>query len=137
MIRVVLDTNVVVSALLSPLGFEDRVLKLALHGHVQLYISPPILAEYKRVLSSPKFDFSKPRVGGILLRIQRCAHTVRPMRTLTKCRHEEDNRFLECADVVGADFVITGNQRHFPARWKQTSIVTARGFLERAFSFSK
>lgn len=45
MTRVVLDTNVVVSALFSPAGFEDRVLKLALHGSVQLYVSAPILDE--------------------------------------------------------------------------------------------
>jgi putative PIN family toxin of toxin-antitoxin system len=59
MIRVVLDTNVVVSALLSPAGFEDRALRLALHGHVQLYVSSPILNEYGRVLSSPKLASAK------------------------------------------------------------------------------
>jgi len=137
MIRVVLDTNVVVSSLFSPLGFEDRVLKVTLQGHAQLYISLPILSEYERVLSSPKFDFNKARVRGTLLRIQKCVHTVYPMRTLTKCRHGEDNRFLECADVAGAGFIITGNQRHFPAHWKQTSVVNAREFLERAFPSTK
>jgi uncharacterized protein len=120
MIRVVLDTNVVVSAVLSPAGFEDRVLKLALHGKVRAYISSAILAEYERVLNYPKFDFSKARVHSMLLGIQSCVHTVRPMRELTKCLHEEDNRFLECAEVAGAEFLITGNKRHFPSHWKQT-----------------
>src|SRR5438105_6850201 len=75
MIRVVLDTNVIVSALFSPAGFEDRVLKLGLHDYVQLYISQPVLAEYERVLSRPKFDFSKTRVRSTLQQIQNVAQT--------------------------------------------------------------
>ena len=130
MIRIVLDTNIVVSALLSSAGFEDRVVKLALRGHVQLYVSLPIITEYYRVLSSPKFGFSKSEVRRILTRIHNCGHTVRPMRTLTKCQHEEDNRFLECAEVGGADFLVTGNARHFPKDYKTTKIVNARQLLE-------
>lgn len=128
MIRVVLDTNVVVSALFSSAGFEDRALKPALHGIVQLYTSPPVLAEYEAVLSSPKFDFGKTRIRSTLQRIQNAAQTVRPMRTLNECLHEEDNRFLECGDTAGADYLITGNKRHFPERWKQTGILNARVF---------
>lgn len=137
MIRVVLDTNVLVSALLSPTGWEDRVFKLALHGYVQLYISPPVLAEYERVLSSSKFAFSNPRVRSTLRHIAAAAHSVHPMRILDQCRHEQDNRFLECADAAGADYLITGNKRHFPAQWKQTSVVNAREFSELAFPRAK
>jgi uncharacterized protein len=131
MIRVVLDTNVVVSALLSPAGFEERVFKLGLHGHVQLYISSPLLAEYERVLSSPKLGLNSRSIRSALVRIRRAAHNVDPKQRLTVCRQDEDdNRVLECAHAAGADFLITGNKRHFPARWKQTFIVNARQFLE-------
>lgn len=133
MIRVVLDTNVLVSALFSPAGFEDRVLKLALRGDVQLYLSPPILAEYSRVLGSSKFGFGKARVLSVLRRIRNSTHMAHPVRTLKICPHEDDNRFLECADVAGADYIVTGNKRHFPLQFKQTDIVNAREFLERVF----
>jgi len=92
-----------------------------------------MLTEYERVLSSPKFGFSKVSVRRTLQLIQNCAHSVRPNRVLTKCTHEEDNRFIECAEAAGAEFLITGNKRHFPSDWKQTSIVNAREFLERVF----
>ena len=78
MIRVVLDTNVVVSALLSPAGFEDRVLKLGRHRYVQLYISPPLFAEYESVLNSPRLGLSKRSVRFALSRIRGAAHTVDP-----------------------------------------------------------
>jgi putative PIN family toxin of toxin-antitoxin system len=122
MTRVVLDTNVVVSALLSPAGFEDRVLKLSLGGRVQLYISAPVLAEYERVPASSKFGFNKRRIRSAVSRLRAASHTVNPVRRLSACRHDDDNRFLECADAASADFLITGNQRHFPARWKQTRL---------------
>src|ERR1035438_9097901 len=50
--RVVLDTNVVVSALLKPHGLEDQVLRLALAGRLLLCVSPDVLAEYGRVPDS-------------------------------------------------------------------------------------
>ena len=59
--RVVLDTNVVVSALLKPNGLEDQVLRLALAGRLLLCLSPEVLVEYARVLASPKFKFQPRR----------------------------------------------------------------------------
>jgi predicted nucleic acid-binding protein len=43
---------------------------------------------------------------------------------------ETDSRFLECAEEGKADFLITGNTRHFPTHWKRTLVVTARELLE-------
>jgi putative PIN family toxin of toxin-antitoxin system len=92
-----------------------------------------VLAEYQRTLSSPKFAFTQARIRTVLQQLQKHAHSIEPVRTLSECRHEEDNRFLECADAAGAEFLITGNKRHFPAQWKQTMIVNARHFLELTF----
>jgi predicted nucleic acid-binding protein len=41
----------------------------------------------------------------------------------------DDNIFLECADAARADYLVTGNQRHFPQFWKQTKVVMSREFL--------
>jgi predicted nucleic acid-binding protein len=41
----------------------------------------------------------------------------------------DDNKFLECADAARADYLVTGNPRHFPKFWKKTKVITSREFL--------
>ncbi|MGO4879570.1 MAG: putative toxin-antitoxin system toxin component, PIN family [Bryobacteraceae bacterium] len=55
---------------------------------------------------------------------------VRPTRRLLEAQDDPDNRFLECAVAAGADFLITGNTRHFPARFESIRVVTPRQFLD-------
>ena len=131
MICVVLDTNAVVSAQLKPTGLEADVLLLALRGVVQLCVSPPILAEYQRVLYKPKLKFNPRRVEAVLLDIGAASHLVHPTRVLAVASHEPDNRFLECLQAVRADYLITGNKRHFPQQWGSAKIVNAREFLDQ------
>ncbi len=133
MIRAVLDTNVIISALIYPEGLQSRVLNLGLHGRVKLYISPPMMSEYERVLNEPRLKFPKDVIRGFLGKIKKTAMVVEPMQTLFGCTDEDDNRILECANTAGADFLVTGNKRHFPTSWKQTQIVNGREFLELAF----
>ena len=130
MIRVVLDTNVIVSALLTAHGAEAAVLLLTLYGTISLVFSDPVLAEYREVLSRPKFKRPADVVTGVLADIRSVGHHVRPKRMLTVCAHDPDNRFLECAEAAEAHFLITGNKRHFPAVWKATRVANARQFLE-------
>ena len=54
-----------------------------------------------------------------------------PNQTLKISDHEEDNRFYECADAAGADYIVTSNTRHFKKSYKTTQIVNARQLLER------
>ena len=130
MIRVVLDTNVVISAHLNAGGLENLVFKLAIHRFLELCLSGPILSEYERVLASRKFSFEPVKVKTSLAQIRKASTLVDPPHILSICSDEADNRFLECAEVAGADFLITGNKQHFPQRWKSTSVVNAREFIE-------
>jgi predicted nucleic acid-binding protein len=59
------------------------------------------------------------------------AKLVRPFHKVAMSPDEPENRFLECAETIDAEFLITGNKRHFPGIWKGTKIVNAREFLER------
>jgi len=128
---VVLDTNVIVSGLLKPRSLEDQVLRLALAGYLALFLSPPILAEYAAVLPRPKLKLKAVEVKRALSGIEKIGTLVQPSRVVKAAKHDEpDNRFLECAETAGADFLITGNLRHFPAQWKTTRVVSARQFLE-------
>lgn len=130
MIRVVLDTNAVVSALLKPAGLEAAVLLLALRGVVAICVSPPILAEYQRVLYKPKLKFDPRRVEAVLLDIGAASRLVNPTVVLSVASHEPDNRFLECVQSARGDYLITGNKKHFPKRWASAKIVNAREFLD-------
>jgi len=130
MTRLVLDTNVLVSANLAADGWEALAVSLALGQQVVWYVSEPILEEYERVLRYPRFKFVAGDIDRFLARVLQACIIVAPARVLQVCPDEPDNRFLECAEEADAEFLITGNQRHFPGRWKNTRVVKAREFLE-------
>jgi len=129
-IRVVLDTNVVVSAHLNSEGYERSVLDLALSGKLKTFVSGTILREYESVLGRPKFRLRPRDVSRSLRLLRSAARLVTPYRELSVARDPGDNRFLECAEAAKADYLVTGNKRHFPRRWRQTLVVNARELLE-------
>jgi putative PIN family toxin of toxin-antitoxin system len=129
-IRVVLDTNVVVSAHLNSEGYEGSVLDLALSGKLRMFVSEAILREYESVLRRPKFRLKPLDVSRSLRLLQAAARVVAPYGQLNAARDPGDNRFLECAEAAKADYLVTGNKRHFPKQWRQTLIVNARELLE-------
>ena len=112
--RVVYDTNVLVSAALKPGSIPAVLVSLALAQRVHLCVSPPILAEYTAVLHRPKFGFEASNIAVFLENLTRTALLVHPTRHLTVASDEADNRFLECAVEANAAFLVTGNLRHFP-----------------------
>lgn len=129
-LRLVVDTNVVISAALKPEGLQRTVLLLALTKPARLYVSAPILEEYRAVLSRPEFHIRKGLRQRLLQLIEKTAHLVAPVRHLQITIDPADNMFVECAEVAGADYLITGNIRHFPRYWKNTKIITSREFLD-------
>ncbi|HWY21593.1 MAG TPA: putative toxin-antitoxin system toxin component, PIN family [Candidatus Acidoferrum sp.] len=129
-IRVVLDTNVIVSAHLNSEGYERSVLDLALSGKLRMFVSEAILREYESVLRRPKFRLNTLHVSRSLRLVRAAARVVAPYGQLNVAREPGDNRFLECAEAAKADYLVTGNKRHFPKQWRQTLIVNARELLE-------
>ena len=127
---VVLDTNVVVSANLKPRGLEAYVVSLALNQHIQCDLSEPIFAEYEEVLRRAELGFIPKEFDRFLTRVRATSRIVQPSHTITTCSHKADNQFLECAEAAAANFLITGNKRHFPAEWKTIKVVNAREFIE-------
>ena len=128
--RVVLDTNVIVSALNFP-GNERLVLELALRGRFEFCLSRFILEEVAGVLTR-KFDWDEERVAQVLQGIDNAATVIDPPRLpeLVEGGHA-DNRILECAVAAGADYLVTGDRRHLlPIGEHQgTRIVNAPRFL--------
>ncbi len=128
-LRLVIDTNIVVSAALKPDGLQRTILLLAITKPARLYVSPAILAEYREVLSRPELQIRKGLRQQLLQHIKSRAHSVSPVRTLQVAIDSDDDKVLECADAAGADYLITGNQRHFPKFWKKTKVITPREFV--------
>lgn len=131
-LRLVIDTNVLVSAALKPESLQRTTLLLATTKPGRLYVSRPILDEYEDVLSRLELRIRKGLRLQLLQLIKNNAHVVAPSRRLDVCSDPDDNVFLECADKAGADYLITGNQRHFPKFWKKTKIITSREFISLA-----
>jgi putative PIN family toxin of toxin-antitoxin system len=128
-LRLVIDTNIVVSAALKPDGLQRTVLVIALTKPARLYVTNAILAEYREVLARREFKIRRGLRQQLLQLIKNHAQLVNPVRRLQVTRDPDDNHFLECADAARADYLITGNQRHFPRFWKQTKIITSREFM--------
>ena len=99
---------------------------MALNRKIELCLSVPILDEYRRVLLYPRLKFVPSEVDRFLARLRGSSIIVAPTRTLSVSSDEPDNRFLECTETAGADFLVTGNRRHFPKQWKMTRVVNAR-----------
>ena len=128
-LRLVVDTNVVVSAALKPDGLQRTVLLLAITKPARLYVSNAILTEYRDVLSRPESQIRKGLRQQLLDLIRKRAHLVNPVRTVEVTNDPDDNMFVECADAARADYLVTGNLGHFPKFWKNTKVVASREFL--------
>jgi putative PIN family toxin of toxin-antitoxin system len=136
--RIVIDTNVLISAALKPQRPPALVIHLVAFRAVELFVSEAVLAEYRDVFSRAKFaHIPPPEVAALLAMIKQEATLVTPTERLAISEHESDNRFYECATAAQADFIVTGNARHFPRPHGQTKIITARGLLELVASNSR
>ena len=128
-LRLVIDTNIVVSAALKPDGLQRTVLLLAITKPATLYVSAAILDEYREVLARPELKIRKGPRQQLFQLIKSNSRPVKPVRSLQVTKDPDDNRFVECADAARADYLVTGNVRHFPKFWKNTKVVTSREFL--------
>ena len=132
MIRAVIDTNVLVSGLLSPAGNEALIM-LAIHqGFVRPCLSEAIIAEYAAVLARPKFAVPPEEIEAVLAMLQRKGEIFRPEESQVVSPDPADTKFLHCAQAARADFIVTGNKRDFPdAPCGPTRVVSAGELLDR------
>ena len=133
MLKVVLDTNIIVSALLVKQGLPALILSLGISQKIQLCYSPALMTEYQEVTKRKRFKFKKEDVEGVLADIKRVGLEVIPTQTITLItRDPQDNRILEASQKAKANYIITGNKRHFPfSKFKKARIISPREFIER------
>lgn len=128
MIKVVLDTNVIVSSILTR-GSPKAIFDLAVNRRIAWFVSEPIMAEYRRVLEYPRLKIKQADIRKTLWAVKKHGHLVSPNFIVDRAGEEPDNRFLECAQEAKANFLVTGNLKHFPSAWKYTKVVSPAVFL--------
>lgn len=128
MIRIVCDTNVLVSAILFS-GNERKLLKLVEQGEVHLLTSRTILSELFGVLTK-KFHFSLQEINRVEKLLTGIAEVVDPRETIQAVSDAADNRILECAVAGEAETIVTGDQHLLPLkRFRGIPVVSTATFL--------
>lgn len=128
--RVVIDTNVMVSAVLSPRGTSARVLDILLDGELIILFDDRIMDEYRAVLSRKKFGFDPDGVDDLLNYLVSTGERIVPRMTKFKTADADDAPFLETAISGVADVLITGNKKHFPRKVPGLNIFSPDEFLK-------
>jgi putative PIN family toxin of toxin-antitoxin system len=123
--KVVLDTNILVSALLTS-GPPAVIVDLIADGNIIPFFSAPILHEYREVLSRKKFGFDSAHVTRLIDDIVRTGIAVEGRQFEKNKKVNDDDRIFYNAAKEAGGYLITGNIRHFP---KETFIVTPAQFL--------
>jgi len=130
MIKVVLDTNVLVSALLVAESNPARLLNMVLNGRISLCYDSRIILEYKTVLFRPRFPFQKRDVQILLDTIVRIGGSILAEPSDVQFSDVTDKKFFEVALSAGA-YLITGNSKHYPVHG---CVLSPAVFLERLMS---
>ncbi len=129
--KVVLDTNVVVSALLSAYGPSAQIVSLFLTGELTVCCDSRIFHEYKVVLSRPKFQFPSQAIEDFLNFIESEAFWVVSKPLKFNLIDKSDEIFLETAVASEADYLMTGNLKHFlHAQHTRVQIVSPAKFMQ-------
>jgi len=123
--RVVLDTNVLVSALLTPSGNPAKIYRMFLAEELTLVYSEEIIAEYQDVLHRPRLMLHTDDTDTVLRAIRCCGVLVAPVPSSGPMLDEDDRIFFDAAKCTGA-YLVTGNTRHYPC---ESFILTPTEFL--------
>jgi len=126
--RVVLDTNVIVSALIFS-GNPAKIFSLALDKQFLTYSSNTLLAELQEVLIK-KFAFSQEKIKDTEKKLKKFFKIVHPKQTIEIVRDTSDNRVLEIALEANCDYIITGDKDLLDiGKFKQIIIINPEQFL--------
>ena len=127
--KVVFDTNILVSALVFPGGRAEAALLRIIEERDQLIISKPILGELLGVLAR-KFARDAEDLARVAILLSELAVTVKPRRKLRIVKDDPDNRVLECAVAGRADAIVTGDKELLGlAEYHRVRIVSLRDYL--------
>lgn len=136
---VVVDTNIVISTLLGRSFPYFITRELILKKKINCVISKEILTEYKQVISYKKFaNFPKFEIESkkLIYEVNSIAITINPGNRFNILQDQDDNKFLELAYASNANFLITGNTKHFPfGKFHDTEIISPQKYWNTYWNY--
>ena len=129
--KIVLDTNVIVSGLLSPFSAAGEIVRMVASGTLELCYDARIFCEYRNVLLRPRFHFDKVHVDYLLDQIKNWGYVVTSKPLAKRLPDPDDEPFLEVALAGEVQCLVTGNLKHYPGKKREgMSVVSPAEFLE-------
>jgi putative PIN family toxin of toxin-antitoxin system len=130
-VRTVLDTNVLISAILFPGGATEAVFRMTLEGTIELVTSTALLTEFARVLTE-KFGHNDAQARERVRRIVAVAHIAEPTMTAREIEEDPaDDRVLEAALASDATVIVSGDKHLLRlGTWRGIRILAPAAFLE-------
>ena len=125
--KVVLDTNVLVSGMINVKGMPAQIINLLVNGRISLLYDSRILKEYEEVLGRKKFSFGKNNITPLLDYIKNEGEYVAAEPTRRTFVDADDKMFYEVAKTAKARCLVTGNKDHFP---REGLIMTPKEFID-------
>ena len=128
---IVANTNVIVSALIKPFSDSAQILNMVLSGKVRLAYDTRIITEYVEVLKRDKFGFDFDHINSIMIQIKEEGVPISSLPVDENLPDKYDLPFIEAALSGAADFIVTGNKKHFPKpEYRKIRVVSPSEFLE-------
>lgn len=131
MLTVVLDSNVLVSAFITPHGESDEIVRRA--KEEVLCLSPFIFAEVATNLRSPrllkKYHYSAADLKKYAKSLYKASRVINAKQLPSVCSDEDDNHILACAIEAQAEYLVTRNIKHFPRNYAGVTVITPNEFL--------
>ena len=129
--KIVLDTNVLVSGLLNPHGPPGRIVQMIIAGRISLCYDTRVFCEYREVLLRPEFPFVAHEVEALLEQIRVAGELLAAAHLPATLPDPDDAPFLEVAIAGKVEYLVTGNPRHFPVAGQcGIRVISPAGFLE-------
>ncbi len=129
--KIVLDTNVIVSAFLKPQSVPAKTLRLILQEEILLVANEAIFSEYQEVLQRPKFSLDQQSVMVVLDYLRQISIYADALPEALTLSDPGDIPFLEAAIAGQADVLVSGNVKHFPkSKCKGQKVLSPTGFLQ-------
>ena len=128
--KIVLDTNVLVSGLLSPHGPPGQIVCMVAAGDIVLCYDARITTEYRNVLLYPKFNFDVNRIDSLIDVITGAGIPIAAKPVSPPLPDPEDTKFLEVAVTGDAEYLVTGNLKHYPkSRRYSVNVISPVGLI--------
>jgi putative PIN family toxin of toxin-antitoxin system len=125
--KIVLDTNIIVSAFINPKGAPGEIISLILSRKITICYDNKIFAEYMDVLKKSKFNFDSILVDEFLDFIRENGEYIIAESQKIKFTDEDDKIFYDVYKSSDEEYIITGNKKHFP---QENNIITPREYIE-------